>query len=354
MYPGRDITNIVESSHYQKIGGWCRQGALNSAKCKGAQRWVKPFRCLGKLTIIFKNYSTTILQDLGKTTVVFKTFTENYCEKIFLFQKQFNSQIAFGTIEQKHLLSLRKFCKQNDVTMWSVSLVHDEIISRWNNWKCSCTTHIHRDCANWNWMLLTQFWRRLFASFILRNVNGFACCPRFVRQQLNSSHNISKRESKWSDLFFEKYQVCLISSLKSSRRYRNYSIIYLRSVSLSCAHVRPYKSATESLENYSLNHVKFNLVATLAPIQSRRCIGMQQEIAIFSSKVQFEYIVSKVAYTSVNTFLHSFAKQLYNLISYSIETKEKAPMKKEHAHTHREKNPKKSWCCSCFVEKRSI
>lgn len=49
VYPGRDITNIVESSHYQKIGGWCRQGALNSAKCKGAQRWIKPFRCLGKL-----------------------------------------------------------------------------------------------------------------------------------------------------------------------------------------------------------------------------------------------------------------------------------------------------------------
>jgi len=46
VYPGRDITNIVESSHYQKIGGWCRQGAMNSAKCKGAQRWVKPFRCL--------------------------------------------------------------------------------------------------------------------------------------------------------------------------------------------------------------------------------------------------------------------------------------------------------------------
>lgn len=48
VYPGRDITNIVESSHYQKIGGWCRQGALNAAKCKGAQRWIKPFRCLGK------------------------------------------------------------------------------------------------------------------------------------------------------------------------------------------------------------------------------------------------------------------------------------------------------------------
>lgn len=48
VYPGRDITNIVESSHYQKIGGWCRQGATNNAKCKGAQRWIKPFRCLGE------------------------------------------------------------------------------------------------------------------------------------------------------------------------------------------------------------------------------------------------------------------------------------------------------------------
>ncbi|KAG5673791.1 hypothetical protein PVAND_003810 [Polypedilum vanderplanki] len=46
VYPGRDITNIVESSHYQKIGGWCRQGATNLGKCKGAQRWIKPFRCL--------------------------------------------------------------------------------------------------------------------------------------------------------------------------------------------------------------------------------------------------------------------------------------------------------------------
>lgn len=145
-------------------------------------------------------------QDLGKTTAVFKTFgPKTICEKFFLFQKQFNSQIVFGTIEQKHLLSLRKFCKQNDVTIESVSLVHAEIISRWNNWKCSCTTHTHthRDCANWNWMLHTQFWRRLFASFIMRNVNGFACCPRFVRQQLDSSHNISKRESKWSDLFLK-------------------------------------------------------------------------------------------------------------------------------------------------------
>ncbi|KFB37010.1 AGAP002790-PA-like protein [Anopheles sinensis] len=54
VYPGRDITNIVESSHYQKIGGWCRQGALNAAKCKGAQRWIKPFRCLGKCMFVCK------------------------------------------------------------------------------------------------------------------------------------------------------------------------------------------------------------------------------------------------------------------------------------------------------------
>ncbi|XP_055715611.1 amyloid-beta-like protein isoform X15 [Phlebotomus papatasi] len=46
VYPGRDITNIVESPHYQKIGGWCRQGVTSQGKCKGAQRWIKPFRCL--------------------------------------------------------------------------------------------------------------------------------------------------------------------------------------------------------------------------------------------------------------------------------------------------------------------
>lgn len=54
VYPGRDITNIVESSHYQKIGGWCRQGSVNSAKCKGAQRWIKPFRCLGEFLCAIK------------------------------------------------------------------------------------------------------------------------------------------------------------------------------------------------------------------------------------------------------------------------------------------------------------
>lgn len=49
MYPKRDITNIVESSHYLKIGSWCRSGATAGSqargKCKTA-RWVKPFRCL--------------------------------------------------------------------------------------------------------------------------------------------------------------------------------------------------------------------------------------------------------------------------------------------------------------------
>ncbi|KAG5892448.1 hypothetical protein JTB14_009856 [Gonioctena quinquepunctata] len=49
VYPKRDITNIVESSHYLKIGSWCRAGSSPGAqtrgKCKTA-RWVKPFRCL--------------------------------------------------------------------------------------------------------------------------------------------------------------------------------------------------------------------------------------------------------------------------------------------------------------------
>lgn len=46
VYPKRDITNIVESSHYLKVGSWCRAGASGSTgKCKTA-RWVKPFRCL--------------------------------------------------------------------------------------------------------------------------------------------------------------------------------------------------------------------------------------------------------------------------------------------------------------------
>lgn len=42
-YPKRDITNIVESSHYVRVSGWCKPG---KNKCK-LSRWVKPYRCLG-------------------------------------------------------------------------------------------------------------------------------------------------------------------------------------------------------------------------------------------------------------------------------------------------------------------
>jgi len=42
VYPKNDITNIVESSHYVKIGNWCKMG-FN--KCKHTD-WVKPYRCL--------------------------------------------------------------------------------------------------------------------------------------------------------------------------------------------------------------------------------------------------------------------------------------------------------------------
>ncbi|KAL0280612.1 UNVERIFIED_CONTAM: hypothetical protein PYX00_001847 [Menopon gallinae] len=42
VYPKRDVTNIVEGSHYLKIPNWCKVG---HKKCK-TSRWVKPFRCL--------------------------------------------------------------------------------------------------------------------------------------------------------------------------------------------------------------------------------------------------------------------------------------------------------------------
>ncbi|XP_018018391.1 amyloid-beta-like protein isoform X2 [Hyalella azteca] len=42
MYPDRDITNIVESSHYVQVPNFCRVG---HNKCKFSS-WVKPYRCL--------------------------------------------------------------------------------------------------------------------------------------------------------------------------------------------------------------------------------------------------------------------------------------------------------------------
>lgn len=42
VYPKRDITNIVEASHFFRIENWCRAG---QTKCKGVHL-VKPFRCL--------------------------------------------------------------------------------------------------------------------------------------------------------------------------------------------------------------------------------------------------------------------------------------------------------------------
>jgi len=42
VYPKRDITNIVESTHYFKMDDWCKQP---TKKCK-MSRWIKPYRCL--------------------------------------------------------------------------------------------------------------------------------------------------------------------------------------------------------------------------------------------------------------------------------------------------------------------
>ena len=51
VYPERDITNIVESSHYVKVNNWCK---LGQKKCRaGTQQWVKPYRCLGKKIVKF-------------------------------------------------------------------------------------------------------------------------------------------------------------------------------------------------------------------------------------------------------------------------------------------------------------
>lgn len=52
VYPTHDITNIVESSHFVKINNWCKVG---HSKCK-RNEWVKPYRCLGKLTICYIEY----------------------------------------------------------------------------------------------------------------------------------------------------------------------------------------------------------------------------------------------------------------------------------------------------------
>lgn len=70
VYPGRDITNIVESSHYQKIGGWCRQGTASAAKCKGAQRWIKPFRCLGMCDTNIYLYLLVVLYGIQVLLVI--------------------------------------------------------------------------------------------------------------------------------------------------------------------------------------------------------------------------------------------------------------------------------------------
>ncbi|XP_068085816.1 amyloid-beta precursor protein [Anabrus simplex] len=51
VYPKRDITNIVESSHFQKISNWCKVG---HKKCKGTHyEWVKPYRCLDIVITLF-------------------------------------------------------------------------------------------------------------------------------------------------------------------------------------------------------------------------------------------------------------------------------------------------------------
>lgn len=44
VYPKRDIRNIVESSRYYHVDGWCKVGQRGRS-CRGSH-WVKPYRCL--------------------------------------------------------------------------------------------------------------------------------------------------------------------------------------------------------------------------------------------------------------------------------------------------------------------
>ncbi|XP_065288603.1 amyloid-beta-like protein [Dermacentor albipictus] len=45
VYPKRDIRNIVESSRYYRLDGWCKAGQHCSSG-EGSVHWVKPYRCL--------------------------------------------------------------------------------------------------------------------------------------------------------------------------------------------------------------------------------------------------------------------------------------------------------------------
>lgn len=88
VYPKNDITNIVESSHYVKIGNWCKMGYN---KCKHTD-WVKPYRCLGKFAgglyiFIHHNPPPTLLSPtIGGVKL-------NRCP-FLLFGHRFNSRLS--------------------------------------------------------------------------------------------------------------------------------------------------------------------------------------------------------------------------------------------------------------------
>merc|ERR1711962_35057 len=43
VYPDKNIVNVIESSKYEKIDDWCKSFNM---KCRGAPKWVKPYRCI--------------------------------------------------------------------------------------------------------------------------------------------------------------------------------------------------------------------------------------------------------------------------------------------------------------------
>jgi len=101
VYPKRDITNIVEASHYQKVSNWCKVG---HKKCKGSHsEWVKPYRCLGELNFC----STLFLQLFSVCLFSFKQrlLCDAEAQSLLLYE---DSVIQFRTGQK--VSSLPPFC----------------------------------------------------------------------------------------------------------------------------------------------------------------------------------------------------------------------------------------------------
>ena len=49
LYPGQDITNVMESPEPVTVPNWCKAGQKN---CKHNQHTVYPYRCIGECQLV--------------------------------------------------------------------------------------------------------------------------------------------------------------------------------------------------------------------------------------------------------------------------------------------------------------